>query len=122
MVGDSFDTIIKEESADLIRKTAPAISPIHTSCGNFIPLDIDVSPFNNEKTQKEGVSRTYKGNDGFAPIFSYLGQEGYLVNLEFREGKQHCQKNTPDAVPEVLCARMGSRDFAQKAFSLFPIS
>ncbi len=96
MVGDSFDTIIKEESADLIRKTAPAISPIHTSCGNFIPLDIDVSPFNNEKTQKEGVSRTYKGNDGFAPIFSYLGQEGYLVNLEFREGKQHCQKNTPE--------------------------
>lgn len=96
MVGDSFDTIIKEESADLIRKTAPAIIPIHTSCGDFIPLDVDVSPFNNEKTQKEGVSRTYKGNDGFAPIFSYLGQEGYLVNLELREGKQHCQKNTPE--------------------------
>lgn len=96
MVGDSFDTIIKEESVDLVRKVAPAISPIHTSCGNFIPLDIDVSPFNNEKTQKEGVSRTYKGTDGFAPIFAYFGQEGYLINLEFREGKQHCQKNTPE--------------------------
>jgi hypothetical protein len=57
---------------------------------------MDVSPFDNSKTQKEGVSRTYKGVDGFAPIFAYLGTEGYLVNLEFREGKQHCQKNTPN--------------------------
>jgi hypothetical protein len=96
IVGDSFNTIIKEESADLIRKTAPALTPLHTSCGDFVSLDCDVSPFNNEKTQKEGVSRTYKGDDGFAPMFSYLGQEGYLVNLELREGKQHCQKNTPE--------------------------
>lgn len=96
IVGDSFDTIIKEESADLIRKTAPAITPLHTSCGDFVPLDGDVSPFNNEKTQKEGVSRTYKGEDGFAPMFAYLGREGYLVNVELREGKQHCQKNTPE--------------------------
>ena len=97
IIGDSFDTIIKEESADLIRRTAPAITPLLTSCGDFVPLDGDVSPFfNNEKTQKEGVSRTYKGEDGFAPMFEYLGREGYLVNLEFREGKQHCQKNTPE--------------------------
>jgi RNA-directed DNA polymerase len=41
------------------------------------------------------VSRTYKGVDGYAPIFSYLGTEGYLVNAELREGKQHSQKDTP---------------------------
>jgi len=102
IIGNSFDTIIKEESADLIRKTSPAITPLHTSCGDFVPLDADVSPFNNEKTQKEGVSRTYKGEDGFAPMFAYLGQEGYLVDLEFREGKQHCQKNTPEFLNESL--------------------
>ncbi len=86
----------------MIRKTAPAITPLHTSCGDFVPLDGDVSPFNNEKTQKEGVSRTYKGEDGFAPMFSYLGREGYLVNLEFREGKQHCQKNTPEFLKQSI--------------------
>jgi hypothetical protein len=46
--------------------------------------------------------RTYKGVDGFAPIFAYLGTEGYLVNLEFREGKQHCQKNTPEFINDTL--------------------
>jgi hypothetical protein len=57
---------------------------------------MDVSPFDNSKTQKEGVPRTYKGVDGFVSIFAYLGSEGYLVDLELREGKQHCQKNTPN--------------------------
>jgi hypothetical protein len=41
-------------------------------------LDADVTPLNNAKTKKEGVSRTYKGDDGFAPMAAYLGQEGYL--------------------------------------------
>jgi hypothetical protein len=35
---------------------------------------IDVSPFDNSGTKKEGVSRTYQGNDGYAPIFAYLGK------------------------------------------------
>lgn len=95
VVGKDFDTIIKEESADLIRCTAPQVSPIETSCGSFVSLDVDVSPFDNSKTKKEGVSRTYKGCDGYAPIFAYIGIEGYLVNLELREGSQHCQKDTP---------------------------
>lgn len=25
----------------------------------------------------------------------YIGQEGYCLDFEFREGKQHCQKDTP---------------------------
>lgn len=60
-----------------------------------MPLDIDVSPFDNSKIKKEGVSRTYKEFDGFAPIFAYLGEEGYAINGKLREGKEHCQKNTP---------------------------
>jgi Transposase DDE domain group 1 len=95
VIGNAFDTIIKEESADLVRRTAPRISPVKTSCGDFVPLDVDVSPFDNSKTSKQGVSRTYKGYDGYSPIFAYIGKEGYLANLELREGSQHCQKNTP---------------------------
>ena len=102
VVGNAFDTILKEESALLIRTTAPKITSISTSMGDRIPLDIDVSPFDNSKTKKEGVSRTYKGFDGYAPIFSYLGREGYLMNLELREGKQHCQDNTPAFLKESI--------------------
>ncbi|MBT9159874.1 MAG: hypothetical protein AAGB97_06145 [Dehalococcoidia bacterium] len=48
-------------------------------------VDIDVSPFDNSKTKKESVNWTYKKFDGYAPIFGYVGQEGYLANLELRE-------------------------------------
>jgi hypothetical protein len=95
VVNNAFDEIVKEESARLVSHTAPTISAIFTSDGHRVPLDLDVSPFDNSKTKKEGVSRTYKGFDGYAPIFSYLGREGYMVNVELREGKQHCQNNTP---------------------------
>ena len=60
-----------------------------------VPLDMDVTPFDNSKTFKEGVSRTYKGFDGYAPMMAYIGTEGFLVNTELREGKQHSQKGTP---------------------------
>lgn len=102
IIGTEANEIVKEESASLVRSKAPAITPIETSSGSFIPLDIDVSPFDNSRTKKEGVSRTYKGSDGYAPIFAYLGTEGYLVNLELREGKQHCQKNTPQFIEKTL--------------------
>lgn len=102
VVGDAFDGIIKEESARLIRNTAPDIKGVSTSDGVMIPLDVDVSPFDNSKTNKEGVSRTYKGHDGFAPIFAYLGRDGYLVNLELREGKQHCQNGTVEFLSESI--------------------
>ena len=102
IVGDAFDSIIKEESAGLIRNTAPDIKAVSTSSGAMVPLDIDVSPFDNSKTNKEGVSRTYKGYDGFAPIFAYLGRDGYLVDLQMREGKQHCQNGTVEFLKEAI--------------------
>lgn len=51
---------------------------------------------------KEGVSRTYKGFDGDAPIMAYIGTEGFLVNAELCEGKQHCQQGTPEFLKEIL--------------------
>ena len=87
--------------ANLSMFASQGIKPSLLPCG-LAPLDIDVSPFDNSKTSKEGVSRTYKGCDGYAPIFAYLGAEGYLVNAELREGKQHCQKGTPDFLRQTL--------------------
>jgi len=72
------------------------ISPVEAGGRKYVPVDVDVSPLDNSKSHKEGVSRTYKGHDGFAPIFSYVGAEGYMLDTELREGKQHCQKNTPE--------------------------
>ena len=65
-------------------------------------MDIDVTPLDNSKSHKEGVSRTYKGHDGYAPIVAYLGIEGFMVNVELREGKQHCQSGTPQFLRETL--------------------
>ncbi|SHM58091.1 hypothetical protein SAMN05660826_01396 [Caldanaerovirga acetigignens] len=45
---------------------------------------------------------TYKGFEGYSPIIAYLSQEGYGVNIELREGKQHCQKNTPEFIDESI--------------------
>ena len=70
----------------------------------FVPVDIDVSPFDNSGSHKAGVSRTYKNFDGFAPIFAYIGTEGYLCNAELREGKQHCQSGTPEFLAETIAA------------------
>jgi len=59
-----------------------------------IPLDIDVSCMDNSNSHKEGVSYTYKGFAGYAPIMGYLGKEGYCLTIELREGKRHCQMGT----------------------------
>lgn len=98
-IGDSRREDILQ--ANLSMFTAHGVRPGSLPCG-LTPLDIDVSPFNNSKSAKEGVSRTYKGCDGYAPIFAYLGTEGFLVNAQLREGKQHCQKGTPDFLRETL--------------------
>jgi hypothetical protein len=94
-----FDNILLEESADMVKRHASRITPCH---GDLIPLDIDVSPFDNSNTKKEGVSWTYKNMDGYSPIFGYLGVEGYLVNAELREGKQHCQNGTEKFLIETI--------------------
>ena len=87
----AFNNIILEESAGVVGRLAPAMTPCH---GNLVAVDIDVSPFDNSKTKKEGVSWTYKKFDGYAPIFGYVGEEGYLANLELRPGSEHSQKGT----------------------------
>jgi len=40
--------------------------------------------------------------DGYAPIAAYLGEEGWCLACELREGKQHCQKEFLYTLERVL--------------------
>ena len=94
-----FSEIIDQANIDLLVNAKPTLTPL---AAGYVPLDVDVTPMDNSRTKKEGVSRTYKKVDGYAPIAAYLGQEGYCLGLELREGKQHCQKDTPEFLTRVL--------------------
>ena len=92
-------TILREESAAMVARHATKITPCHDE---WVALDIDVSPFDNSGTKKEGLGWTYKKVEGFAPNFAYLGEEGYLIHCELRKGNQHCQEGTPDFLDQAV--------------------
>ncbi len=98
-IGSSMRSYILAENIKMLRDNG--IVPGKLANG-YVPVDIDATPFDNSKTKKQGVSGTYKGCDGYAPIMAYIGTEGYLVNCELREGKQHCQKHTPEFLRETI--------------------
>ena len=98
-IGSSLRENILSANIEMFR--AHHVEPHELESG-YVPVDIDVTPFDNSKTKKQGVSRTYKGFDGYAPIMAYIGTEGFMANCELREGKQHCQKNTPAFLRETL--------------------
>jgi len=98
-VKGAFDDILLQESAKVVRRFAPVIT---ASEAELVPIDIDVSPFDNSDTNKEKVEWTYKKFVGYAPIFAYVGKEGYLANLELRPGGDHCQKGTKEFLKETL--------------------
>ena len=104
-IGDSLRQTIHEENIALL--LANDIKPTALENG-YVPVDIDVTPMDNSKSKKEGVSRTYKGFDGYAPMMAYIGTEGYAINFELREGKQHCQKGTVEFLQETieLCKKL----------------
>lgn len=98
-IGDTLRSSILEENIAMLK--ANNIEPTALASG-VVPVDIDVTPMDNSKSKKEGVSRTYKGFDGFAPMMAYIGTEGYAINFELREGKQHCQKGTVEFLQETI--------------------
>ncbi len=98
-IGATLRSQVLEANANMFGTNGVKPSALAT---DEVPLDIDVTPFDNSKTHKEGVSRTYKGFDGYAPIMAYMGTEGFLINTELREGKQHCQNGTPAFLRETL--------------------
>lgn len=91
--------LIMEENAELLRNIE--IEPTKTFTGH-VALDVDISVHDNSHTKKEGVERTYLGIDGYAPIYAYLGEEGYLCNAELREGNCHSQDGTKEFLEDTL--------------------
>ena len=81
-------SLVYQSNIDFLAQAQVPVTPLATG---HVALDIDVYPMNNEKTHKEGVSRTYKGFDGFAPIGPLFRPGGGCLGNELREGKQHCQ-------------------------------
>jgi len=91
---------VDKASIDFLIATGAPITPIVLRYGpslraakiQYVVLDMDVFPMDNSGTKKEGVSYTYKGFDGYAPLAAYLGQEGWCLACELRPGSQHGQK------------------------------
>ena len=50
----------------------------------YTVLESDITPLDNSKTNKEGIGRTYKNFFGYAPMMSYAGKSGFMVNNELR--------------------------------------
>ena len=82
--------VVADATTELVRRAKAPVTGLSTG---HVPLDCDVTPMDNSKTLKEGVSRTYHGYDGYAPIGAYLGLEGWCLELELRPGSQHSQKD-----------------------------
>lgn len=91
-IGRPLQEITDELPVALLQRSKAPMTPLVTG---HVALDIDVFGMDNSCTKKEGVSRTYAGYDGYAPIAAYVGGEGWCVGLELREGRPaaQCQGN-----------------------------
>ena len=63
MIGSSLRKDILQANVTMFKTIG--VEPTALENGN-VPLDLDVTPFDNSKMFKESVSRTYKGFDGSA--------------------------------------------------------
>jgi hypothetical protein len=81
--------MVMEESAAMINRMKGSLTPCYEK---LVALDIDVSVFDNSGSHK----------DGYAPIFAYLGEEGYCVGASLRKGSDHSQKDAPAFIQESI--------------------
>jgi hypothetical protein len=96
---DAYRTAVVDASLAFLSNVRAPVTPL---ANGLVALDADTTPLDNSGSCKEGVSYTYKGHDGFTPMAAYLGQEGWCLELELREGKQHSQSATPALLERVL--------------------
>jgi len=82
---EAFKPVLEKAAIAFLRRSEVPLTPL---ANGFLPLDYDVTPFDNSQTKKEGVSRTDKGMDGYAPMAAYFGQEGYCLELKLRAGRE----------------------------------
>jgi len=87
-----------ELSLRLLERTEAPI----TAHQGYVSCDIDTFVMDNSDTQKEEVNRTYQGIDGYTPIAAYLGNEGWNIGMELREGSQHSAFETDSFLERVF--------------------
>lgn len=99
---------LRDMNLSLLRHGEVRLSPLPNG---DVPVDCDVTPYDESRSHKEGVGMTYKGFAGYAPMDAHIGTEGYFVNTDFRVGSQHSQKGTPAFLVETidLCNKLTGR-------------
>jgi len=90
---------VERASLHFLRDRQAPVTPLRTG---HAALDLDLFPQDNSKSHKEGVSRTYKGHDGYGTFGAYLGQEGWNLAADLRPGKDHAQVGFIDLLREVV--------------------
>lgn len=91
--------LLSSASVEFLQNASVPLTGLSTG---HIPLDMDVFPMDNSDTKKEGVSYTYKGHDGYAPIAAYLGQQGWCLGCELRPGSQHANSEFINVLQRVI--------------------
>jgi len=91
--------LIDEATIEFLQRIQAPITPNQEG---YVVIDTDLFPMDNSKTKKEGVSRTYKQYDGYGAMATYLGEEGWNIGCELREGSWHCQKEFSYTLERVL--------------------
>ncbi|MGI6355922.1 MAG: IS1380 family transposase [Lentisphaeria bacterium] len=86
---EDWQDILDANVSDQLSRAQPTRLDVEGE--KLIPLDIDVSVFEDTASHKEGVSATYRKVNGYAPIFCYAGREGFMVANELRPGSQHSE-------------------------------
>ena len=76
--GADLVPVIHRSSRTMLKRLK---APVTGYRSGLAPLDADVFPQDNSHTKKEGVSRTYKSYDGYAPMAAYLGKEGWCLEM-----------------------------------------
>lgn len=84
VIGSSLWEYILKENVELLRTNG--IVPSKLSNG-FVPVDIDVTPFDNSKTRKEGVSVTYAAvMPILSSVFSFIILSSILFSFSLNSG------------------------------------
>lgn len=91
-----LSSAIRASMREMLLKSGILLQPLPYGPG-YVPIDGDVTVFDNSKTKKEGIGYTYQKNFGYAPFMVYIGyNQGFCLGAEFRPGNQNGQKGAPE--------------------------
>jgi hypothetical protein len=86
--GEEMWSALRQISIELV-KDSFIDETIEVGGKQYVVIESDVTPFDNSDSKKEGVARTYKNFFGYAPMMSYAGTSGFMLNNELRNGDAH---------------------------------